>query len=62
MSPDAKPSDLFADRLKAARLLRGWTQADLAARAGLPPTSIAHFEAGSHKPSFDNLRRLATAL
>ncbi len=62
MSSDAKPSDLFADRLKAARLLRGWTQADLAARAGLPPTSIAHFEAGSRKPSFDNLRRLATAL
>ena len=28
----------------------------------MPPSSIAHFEAGSRKPSFDTLRRLATAL
>jgi transcriptional regulator with XRE-family HTH domain len=28
----------------------------------MPPTSIAHFEAGSRKPSFDTLRRLANAL
>ena len=56
------PSKLFAERLKAARALRGWTQAELAERAGLPPTSIAHFESGSRKPSFDTLRRLAAAL
>jgi transcriptional regulator with XRE-family HTH domain len=37
-------------------------QAELAERANLPPTSIAHFEGGSRKPSFDTLRRLATAL
>ena len=34
----------------------------MAKRAGLPPSSIAHFETGSRKPSFDTLRRLATAL
>ena len=62
MPPDEKPSELFAERLKAARLLRGLTQAELASRAGLPPTSIAHFESGSRKPSFDTLRRLAAAL
>jgi len=28
----------------------------------LPPSSIAHFETGSRKPSFDTLRRLAGAL
>lgn len=28
----------------------------------MPPTSIAHFEGGSRKPSFETLRRLATAL
>ena len=28
----------------------------------MPPTSIAHFEAGARKPSFETLRRLATAL
>src|SRR5438132_11109668 len=34
----------------------------LAKRAKMPPTSIAHFESGSRKPSFDTLRRLANAL
>lgn len=53
---------MFKERLKAARKMRGWSQGELAARANLPPSSIAHFEAGSRKPSFDNLRRLAVAL
>lgn len=57
-----KPSELFKERLRAARDLREWSQTDLADRAQLPPSSIAHFEAGSRKPSFDNLRRIANAL
>ncbi len=56
------PSDTFPERLKFARTMRGWTQSELATEAGLPPSSIAHFEAGSRKPSFDTLRRLATGL
>lgn len=56
------PSDIFKDRLRAARDLRQLNQAELAAQTGLPPSSIAHFESGSRKPSFDNLKRLATAL
>lgn len=57
-----KPSELFPARLKAARELRQINQTDLALKTGLPPTSISHFEAGSRKPSFDNLRRLAETL
>ncbi len=38
------------------------TQVDLARAIGLPPSSIAHFESGNRKPSFDNLRKLANAL
>ena len=57
-----KPSELVPARLKAARELRQISQTDLAEKAGLPPTSISHFEAGSRKPSFDNLRRLAEKL
>lgn len=56
---------LFAERLRDAReKLRGLTQAQLAEKAGLPTTSISHFEnpEGTRKPSFDNLRRLANAL
>lgn len=58
-----KLSDIFKDRLRAARDgLRGMSQAELAKATGLPPSSIAHFEGGTRKPSFDNLRKLATAL
>lgn len=59
-TPD--PSDIFKERLKAARDLREMKQNELAEKARLPPSSIAHFESGNRKPSFDNLRRLATAL
>jgi transcriptional regulator with XRE-family HTH domain len=64
-SPTAKkpaPSEIFKERLKAARELREMKQNELADRAKLPPSSIAHFEAGARKPSFDTLRRLANAL
>ncbi len=55
-------SEAFPSRLKAARELRTLSQAALAERAGLPSTSISHFESGTRKPSFDNLRLLADAL
>jgi transcriptional regulator with XRE-family HTH domain len=54
--------EIFPERLKAARELRHLSQAALAERAGSPATTISHFEAGSRKPSFDSLRRLAMAL
>ena len=62
MKDPKAPSELFPDRLRAARKLRGLEQVEVATKAGLPPTSISHFEGGSRKPSFDNLRRLAQAL
>ena len=42
--------------------MRQFSQSDLAKLAGMPPSSVAHFETGSRKPSFDTLRRLANAL
>jgi transcriptional regulator with XRE-family HTH domain len=57
-----EPSEIFAERLKAAREFRKLKQTELAEQAKLPPSSVAHFEAGSRKPSFDTLRRLANAL
>ncbi|MFC4761836.1 helix-turn-helix domain-containing protein [Dyella koreensis] len=56
------PEDLFPTRLRLIREQRGFTQAQLATEAGLPATTISHFEAGSRKPSFDNLRRLSKTL
>lgn len=55
-------SEIFHKRLKAARELRGLNQVQLAAKAGLPPASVSHFESGPRKPSFDNLKALAAAL
>lgn len=55
-------ADIFRERLRAARELRKLSQAELALAAKLPTSSIAHFESGARKPSFDNLRRLAGAL
>lgn len=62
MSDQSTPSELFQERLRAARELRRWNQGELAEKAAMPPSSIAHFESGSRKPSFDTLRRLANTL
>jgi transcriptional regulator with XRE-family HTH domain len=53
---------IFAQRLAAAREMRGMSQGGLAEKSGLPPSSISHFEAAKRKPSFANLKRLASAL
>lgn len=52
----------FADRLKAARELRRLTQDGLASKMGLHPSQIGHYEAGTRKPSYDNLKAFCRAL
>lgn len=61
MTEDTTAAALFRERLKNAREIRGYSQDELAKRARMPASSIAHFETG-RKPSFDSLRRLANAL
>lgn len=56
------PVEVFEERLRAARESRGLSQGALAGRAGLQPSAVSHFETGTRKPSFENLRRLADAL
>lgn len=62
MSCASSSSKEFPDRLRAARELRGFSQGDLAERAGFQPSAISHFESGRRAPSFDNLKRLADVL
>lgn len=62
MSNETPPSDVFPARLRKARDLRGYSQAELGILAGMPSSSVAHFETGTRKPSFDTLRNLANAL
>ena len=57
-----KSSNPFPQRLQAMRTRRNLSQDELAKRAGLQATAVSHFETGTRKPSFDNLRRLADAL
>lgn len=59
---ESTPSDLFPARLEQARRRRKLSQAALAARSGLQSSAISHFETGTRKPSFDNLKKLADAL
>lgn len=55
-------SDDFGTRLREMREKRELSQSELARRADMQPSAIAHFEAGRRKPSFHNVRALAMAL
>jgi transcriptional regulator with XRE-family HTH domain len=52
----------FGERLRLAREARGINQTELAAKTGLQPSAIGHFEKERRKPSFANIRNLAKAL
>lgn len=47
---------------RAGRALAGWTQPDLAARAGVFPRTVIDFEKGSRKTSPETRKALAAAL
>jgi len=48
--------------LKQARLQRGWSQADLGSRIGLPQTHVSGIETGRIVPRFDTLLDLVRVL
>jgi len=52
----------FAERLQKIRKSKHLSQSGLAARIGLQPAAVSHFETGRRTPSFDNLIKLAEAL
>jgi transcriptional regulator with XRE-family HTH domain len=52
----------FRLNLRSLRDLRGMTQSEMGARAGIAPASISHFETGQRAPSLDTLIKLADAL
>jgi transcriptional regulator with XRE-family HTH domain len=62
MSNTADTDSGFGERLRQAREVRGINQTELAAKAGLQPSAIGHFEKERRKPSFANIRALAKAL
>lgn len=48
--------------IRELRLAKGWTQEELAERAGLHPTYVGGVERGQRNVGFDNLLKLARAL
>jgi transcriptional regulator with XRE-family HTH domain len=52
----------FSRRLAAQRERRGFTQAQLGAKAGIAAGAISHFETGQRVPSLESLVKLADAL
>lgn len=53
---------LVGMRPKHLRKARGWTQEDVAERAGITPRYLIDIEHGRYGPSFEVLHNLATAL
>jgi transcriptional regulator with XRE-family HTH domain len=54
--------DILPERLKTFREMRGLTQGDLGAKAGMGGASVSHFETGQRMPTLDSLLKLADAL
>lgn len=48
--------------VRGLRLARGWSQAELAAAAGMTQSAVARFEAGGTVPTLPVLGRIARAL
>ena len=55
-------SEKLAAAIRAARLERGMTQAEVAALVGTSQSVIARWETGDHEFTLTSLRRLAAAL
>jgi transcriptional regulator with XRE-family HTH domain len=51
-----------ATRIRQLRGKRGWSQEELARRAGLSRTFLARLETARHDPTLGTLQKLATAL
>lgn len=53
---------LSARRVRAARILRGWSAADLAEASGLSTATISHVETGKTRPYHATREVIAQAL
>ena len=58
----AGADDGFAQRLRALRKAKGFSQTQLGEKAGLHYTHIGRFDRGTSRPGGDTLKRLADAL
>ena len=59
---DMTSREIFAKNLRALRKQRGFSQEELAHRAGLDRTYISDIERGNRNPGIKNVARIAKAL
>ncbi len=59
---DLAPRFAVVRQLIALREQRGWSQRELADRAGMKQPQLARLETGQVEPKLDTLQRLATAM
>lgn len=59
---DLQPLMNLADDLLRERLKRGWSQSELAHRAGTKQPNISKLEAGLSNPTYEFLKKVADAL
>ena len=57
-----EPSAALQANLRKFREMRGMTQAEMGARAGIAAASISHFETGQRTPALETLVKLADSL
>lgn len=66
MAPEPRPRPsirtIFASNVRARRRNKGWSQEELAERAGLHRTYVGSAERGERNISVDNIEKLASAL
>lgn len=53
---------MFKDRLKEARLNRGMTQSELAARIGVVKSTVAGYETGRSEPNMEKFAQIMSVL
>ena len=58
----AKPSKAMGKRIKAARVEKDLTQAQLAEKAGIDNTVLCRYELAQRRPSSQHIKSLAKAL
>ncbi|WP_329742965.1 helix-turn-helix transcriptional regulator [Dyella sp. A6] len=54
--------DQLGPMLRAARLQRGWTQADVARQLGITTQAVSKLESQAGRASFDRIHRLCLLL
>lgn len=54
--------NIYAEKLKHALMIRGWSQADLARRTGLDPGHISRYVNGKISPQRTNFKKILDSL